>query len=156
MKKRILCLFMVAQSAFLASQSVEIENVEKIAEVRALRNQTFMSQLKISSSDSSTFFTQYDAHLVDLRKVKRAFRKKWALKALPSLSEKEAKEYYQDALNLQNQEITIIDAYIQSVAKKWGWTTAIQVKTLEKEIQPQLLKKANDLKIQKKSKVKKK
>jgi hypothetical protein len=142
--------------SFAFSQDADIENMEKIIEVKALRNQLFQEKLKLNAADTALFFQGYDAQLMESRKLKKSFRKKWSGKKVESLTDKEAKEYYQDALQLQNQEMQLLDQYLQNVARQWGWSRAVRIKTIEKEVQPVLLKKANELKIQKKSKVKSK
>ena len=152
MKKSILILgFLLLQSA-LFSQSFDSDNVEKLEVVKEYRNELLKAKLELSDKELETFLPIYNEHQLALRTAKRSFRRKWYTKDVDNLNTEEAKEYFNDALALQQKEHDLLNEFGPKVAEVIGWSKTVKVKKVEREIKPLLLEKANALKIEKKRK----
>lgn len=152
MKKSIFILgFLLLQSA-LFSQSFDSENVEKLEAVKEYRNELLKAKLELSDKELEAFLPIYNEHQLALRTAKRSFRRKWYTKDIDNLNTEEAKEYFNDALALQQKERDLLNEFGPKVADVIGWPKTVKVKKVEREIKPLLLEKANALKIEKKRK----
>jgi hypothetical protein len=156
MKKIILFVVLVAGLNFLQAQRVDSSSLNKIDVVKEYRRELFKTKLSLTDKELDAFLTVYNEHQIEMRKVKRAFRRKWFSKDSDNLSNADAQEYFNDAIALQKAEQALIEKYAPLVAEAIGWSKAIRVKKVENEIKPLLLAKANTLKLQKSKKPQKK
>jgi hypothetical protein len=156
MKKIILFVVLVAGLNFLYAQRVDSSSLNKIDVVKEYRRELFKTKLSLTDKELDAFLTVYNEHQIEIRKVKRTFRRKWFSKDADNLSNAVAQEYFNDAMALQKAEQALIEKYAPLVAEAIGWSKAIRVKKVENEIKPLLLAKANTLKLQKSKKPPKK
>ncbi len=156
MKKIILFVVLVAGLNFLQAQRLDSSGLNKIDVVKEYRRELFKTKLSLSDKELDAFLTVYNEHQIELRKVKRTFRRKWFSKDSDNLSNTDAQEYFNDAVALQKAEQALIEKYAPLVADAIGWSKAVRVKKVENEIKPLLLAKANTLKLQKTKKPQKK
>lgn len=156
MKKLILFLVVAAGLNFLQAQRLDSSSLNKIDVVKEYRRELFKLKLNLTDKEMDVFLPVYHEHQIEMRKLKRTFRRKWFAKDSDNLSNTEAQEYFKDALALQNAENELIEKYAPLVANAIGWSKAVRVKKVENEIKPLLLEKANTLKIQKVNKPHKK
>lgn len=156
MKKILFFVALIAGLNVLQAQRVDSSSLSKIDVVKEYRRELFKSKLNLTDKELDAFLPVYNEHQIELRKVKRAFRRKWFTKDTDNLSNADAQEYFNDAMALQQAEQALIEKYAPLVANAIGWSKAIQVKKVENEIKPLLLQKANTLKLQKSKKPQKK
>lgn len=156
MKKLILFVVVVAGLNFLHAQRVDSSSLNKIDVVKEYRRELFKSKLNLTDKEADAFLTVYNEHQIEMRKVKRTFRRKWFSKDSDNLSNADAQEYFNDAMALQKAENALTEKYAPLVADAIGWSKAIRIKKVESEIKPLLLEKANTIKLQKSKKPQKK
>lgn len=142
----LVCVFMVSPSV---AQKIDSSARGKIDAVSNYRKELFQSKLELNDKEILGFLAVYNEYQIELRKVKRAFRRKWYTKDLNQLNETEAKAYFQDASALAQKEQDLITKYAPEMAAVIGWSKTVRIKKIEKEIKPLLLDRANELKLEK-------
>lgn len=152
MKKLILFVVVAVGLNFLNAQRVDSSSLNKIDVVKEYRRELFKSKLNLTDKEADAFLTVYNEHQIEMRKVKRTFRRKWFSKDSDNLSNADAQEYFNDAMALQKAENNLTEKYAPLVADAIGWSKAIRIKKVENEIKPLLLEKANTIKLQKSKK----
>ena len=152
MKKLILFFSVWLYSYSLSAQRFDSSNIDKIDAVKEYRKELLKSKLNLNDKEFNAFLPIYNEHQLALRTAKRSFRRKWYTKDIDNLNASEAKEYFKDALDLQQKENDLLNEYGPKIAAAIGWPGAVRIKKVEREIKPLLLAKANELKIEKKRK----
>ncbi len=152
MKKLILFFSVWLFSYSLSAQRFDSSNIDKIDAVKEYRKELLKSKLNLNDKEFNAFLPIYNEHQLALRTAKRSFRRKWYTKDIDNLNASEAKEYFKDALDLQQKENDLLNEYGPKIAAAIGWSKAVRIKKVEREIKPLLLAKANELNIKKKRK----
>lgn len=149
MKKMIFGLMVLSYFVVLPAQNIDSNRLDKIDVVKEYRKELWKSKLDVTDKQVSDFLSVYNEYQLTLREAKRNFRKKWHLKNVDLLSETEAKEYINEALELQQTEHDLMAQYAPKFAQIIGWSRSARIKKMEREISPLLLRKANEIRIQK-------
>ncbi len=149
MKKMIFGLMVLSYFVVLPAQNIDSNRLDKIDVVKEYRKELWKSKLDVTDKQVSDFLSVYNEYQLTLREAKRNFRKKWHLKNVDLLSETEAKEYINEALELQQTEHDLMAQYAPKFAQIIGWSKSARIKKMEREISPLLLRKANEIRIQK-------
>ncbi len=152
MKKGIFIFLMFIGFGLLPAQNIDSSRLDKIDVVKEYRKELWKSKLNVSDKQLEEFLGVYNEYQLALRTSKRNFRRKWYAKDVDNLSESDAKEYINEALELQQTEHDLMAQYAPQFAAVVGWSKAARIKKLDREIKPLLLIKANELKVQKKPK----
>jgi len=152
MKKVIVYFSLFLFGYSLSAQSFDSSNIDKIDAVKEYRKELLKAKLSLSDKELAAFLPIYNEYQLDLRTAKRSFRRKWYTKDIDKLNPTEAKDYFNDALDLQQKEHDLLAKYGPKVAIAIGWSKAVRIKKVEREIKPLLLARANELKIEKKRK----
>jgi len=156
MKKAALLLNILILGITSYAQKIDSDNAEKIDAVKEYRQQLLKEKLDLNDKQLEGFLKVYNKQQIELRSAKRNFRKKWYTFDLDNLNENQAKEYFDDANALQKKEQDLIMEFAPKLAQEIGWAKVVRVKKVEREIKPLLLEKANELKIEKKRRLKSK
>lgn len=152
MKKLILFFSFWLISYSLSAQRFDSSNIDKIDAVKEYRKELLKSKLNLNDKEFNAFLPIYNEHQLALRTAKRSFRRKWYTKDIDNLNASDANEYFNDALALQQKENDLLKEYGPKIAATIGWSKAVRIKKVEREMKPLLLAKANELKIEKKRK----
>jgi anion-transporting ArsA/GET3 family ATPase len=145
-----------ALSANLLAQGppppMEMDEEAKLDELKEYREELFKQKLKLTDSEAKEFFPVFDEYQLELRKSKRAFRKKWYPKNVDELSDSEAKEYFNDAVALQQNEIDLLKKYSNKLADVIGMNRVVKMPKIQREVRTLLVMKADEMEIKKREK----
>lgn len=159
-------LFLVAFLFFALSTDVqaqgpppppmEMDEEAKLDELKDYREDLFKQKLKLTDAEAKEFFPIFDEYQLELRKSKRAFRKKWYPKNVDELSDSEAKEYFNDAVALQQNEIDLLKKYSNKLSDVIGMNRVVKIPKVQREVRTLLVMKADEMEIKKKDRPKRK
>jgi hypothetical protein len=145
MKYKVLIFLFFFGSSALFSQRIDTANLSKIDALKDYREELFKAKLPLTEKEAKAFFPIYDQYQLELRDSKRDFRKKWFKKDLENLSESEAREYFNDAVSLQQKEVELLKTYSNKMAEVIPMSKVIKVKRVEREVRGLLIDKANGM-----------
>ncbi len=145
MKKIVFVLFFLSWGYTVFAQRIDTSNITKIDALKDYREELFKSKLPLSDREAKAFFPIYDQYQIELRNSKREFRKKWFKKDLENLNETEAKEYFNDAVALQQKEVELLKIYSNKMSEVIPMSKVIKVKRVEREVRELLIDKANEM-----------
>jgi anion-transporting ArsA/GET3 family ATPase len=134
--------------------TMEMDEEAKLDELKDYREDLFKQKLKLTDAEAKEFFPIFDEYQLELRKSKRAFRKKWYPKNVDELSDSEAKEYFNDAVSLQQNEIDLLKKYSNKLADVIGMNRVVKMPRIQREVRTLLVMKADEMEIKKREKPK--
>lgn len=143
----IVFAFSVCYSQTSFAQKVDTSDITKLGELKEYREELFVQKLQLTASESKAFFPIYDAYQIELRDAKKDFRRKWVKKDVESLSEPDSKEYLNDAIALQQKEVDLLKEYSTKLATVIPYSKVIKLKRVEREVRLALVDKADDMKL---------
>lgn len=135
---------------------MEMDEEAKLDELKDYREDLFKQKLKLTDAEAKEFFPIFDEYQLELRKSKRAFRKKWYPKNVDELSDSEAKEYFNDAVALQQNEIDLLKKYSNKLSDVIGMNRVVKIPKVQREVRTLLVMKADEMEIKKKDRPKRK
>jgi anion-transporting ArsA/GET3 family ATPase len=135
---------------------IEMDEEAKLDELKDYREDLFKQKLKLTDAEAKEFFPIFDEYQLELRKSKRAFRKKWYPKNVDELSDSEAKEYFNDAVALQQNEIDLLKKYSNKLADVIGMNRVVKMPRIQREVRTLLVMKADEMEIKKREKPRRK
>lgn len=135
---------------------MEMDEEAKLDELKDYREDLFKQKLKLTDAEAKEFFPIFDEYQLELRKSKRAFRKKWYPKNVDELNDTEAKEYFNDAVSLQQNEIDLLKKYSNKLADVIGMNRVVKIPKVQREVRTLLVMKADEMEIKKKDRPKRK
>jgi hypothetical protein len=135
---------------------IEMDEEAKLDELKDYREDLFKQKLKLTDAEAKEFFPIFDEYQLELRKSKRMFRKKWYPKNVDELSDSEAKEYFNDAVALQQNEIDLLKRYSNKLADVIGMNRVVKMPRIQREVRTLLVMKADEMEIKKREKPKRK
>ncbi len=135
---------------------MEMDEEAKLDELKDYREELFKQKLKLTEAESKAFFPIFDEYQLELRKSKRAFRKKWYPKNIDDLNDTEATEYFNDAVALQQNEIDLLKKYSNKISEVIGMNRVVKLPRVQREIRTLLVMKADEMEIKQKPRPKRK
>ena len=149
--KNIVTIFLFTFTALYCqtsfAQKVDTSDITKLGELKEYREELFVQKLQLTTNESKAFFPIYDAYQIELRDAKKDFRRKWVKKDVESLNESDSKEYFNDAIALQQKEVDLLKSYSTKLATVIPYSKVIKLKRVEREVRLALVDRADDMKL---------
>ena len=145
--KFIIFLFIVFMQCQLKAQTLDSAREAQIDALKEYRETLFEDKLKLTAVESKEFFPLYDLYISELKKAKKVFRNKWKKTSIETLSESDALEYYNDAIELQQKEIDLFKDACEKMKLVIPMTKIVLISKAEREIRLKLIEKADKMKV---------